>query len=250
LSFCFYLCVFYLPRAAGGRGLLPMLVVVVVVVVVVVIVVIVLRRQAAAPSRGGAAAVGAILGVHLAEREVALRIHAGHPDALACLDTHRLKDASVVGLLWVDERARALLLLVHPAAALLVLPLAGEIELALRHAVSVGVEHLALIDLIRDEASGPLSIGRDHRGGALGQLGGGEACRDGGLLIEDEVAPAGAAALQSVTELLHDAAAERVLRADDARAHAIVVTDVAVNCDDSHLVVGCLLLVVACCLFC
>jgi hypothetical protein len=38
-----------------------------------------------------------------------------------------------------------------------------------------------------------------------------------------------------------------VLRADDARAHAIVVTDVAVNCDDSHLVVGCL--VVACCLY-
>ena len=174
-------------------------------------------------------------GGRLAEGEVAAGINAGHEDALVDADAQHLEDAVVERLLLrVDKRASALLIRVQPAAAVIGLLLAGQVELALGDAVGRGVESLLLGNLIVLHAGHHTRVGRRRRQSTLGNLGRREEGENRLLVTQHDVAPAGAA-VQSIIELRRIAGRPNpVLGADDARAHAIVVADIAVN-RDSHL---------------
>ena len=144
-----------------------------------------------------AAAVVAVLWVRLHEGEAARRIHTGHEEAAGLLLESHLhgvavllhlelqvaarricflekrdvdavidhlhakaaKDRDVgVALIRVDKGARAMLLVMQIAAAVIALLLAHPIELARRHTVGRGVELLAQIDLVVNQALGALSF--------------------------------------------------------------------------------------------
>ena len=206
-----------------------------------------------------------ILWVHLRERQVARGIHARHEDTTRLFlegHLHRVaillhlplhvssrsvrllqqrdvggvvdhlyakagKDLLVVAaLILVDERARAMLLVVQIAAAVVALLLAHAVELALRHAIRRRVELLAEIDLVVNDVLVALNLLERLLGSKRSLLSTAHLLKRLRLSVKNDVAPE-LAVQHALVELLHKlrhlilAAHEKVARARDGQPREI-----------------------------
>ena len=163
--------------------------------------------------------------VRLAEqREVGRVIHHAHAEAG--------EDGLIAAaLVLVDERASTVLVVVEVAATLVPLLLTHAVELALGQPISVSVEHLALVHLIRHDLLLALNLlsrllRLDSR-----LLDAAHLLQNLILFVTDDIAPA-LSTQHGLVELLHHARHQRVARAPKARRR--IVTGVTVCVADSH----------------
>ena len=158
------------------------------------------------------------------ERKVRRVIHHAHAEA----GEDRLVAAALV---LVDKRARAVLLVVEVAAAVVALLLTHAVELALGQPVRVGVEHLALVHLVLHHIILALDL-LDRLLLLQSRLLSAAHLLQGLILfVTDDVAPA-LPTQHRLVELLHHARHQRVARALKARRR--IVTGVADRVADSH----------------
>ena len=155
------------------------------------------------------------------KREVGRVVHHTHAEAG--------EDGLVAAaLVLVDERARAVLLVVEIAAALVALLLAHAVELALGQPIRVGVEHLALVHFIRHDILLPHDLLSRLLRLQSRLLSAAHVLQGLILFVTDDVAPG----LYRLVELLHHAPYQRVARAPKARCR--VVARVADRVADGH----------------
>ena len=158
------------------------------------------------------------------QREVGRVVHHAHAEAG--------EDGLVAAaLVLVDEGARAMLVVVEVAAALIALLLAHAVELALGQPIRVGVEHLALVHLILHHVLLALNLLSRLLRLQRGLLSAAHLLQDLILFVADDVAPA-LAPQHRLVELLHHPRHQRVARAPKARCR--VVARVADRVADGH----------------